>query len=492
MTPEPQEAVEPPVQRRSYLRRIESSEMGSAPVLRTLITLGIPAATAGIMQTSFEFVDTLFVSRLGKEAVSGVSLVGPLMFLMFAITTAVNVGVSALLARRLGERKLEQARRVLSWGLVVSAIVGIALTVLSLAFLDQLLGLLGGHADIVPYARQFGQIMLLGMLSMHLGTTADAALRAQGDTVTPMKVSLWANVVNAALNWYFIFGLGLGVQGSALGTLITRTLISLILLSRLWARSTEVRPVFPYISSFRDGLRTIGEIYWIGLPASVGMAAMAGSMWPINRLLVDLNPYAVGVLGIGIRVESLAMVPVFGLFSAVVPMMAYNYGARSIARCREVMWTSAWLSAVVMGTGGLAIFAFPAEFFGLFVKDPEMLPMGVEYLRALTPVYPLVAASIMVSAGFQGIGKTWAAMVLHLWRNVIIKLPLAYWFAALWGVSGVWWSFPVSSLASAGFSFAWMYLELRRLDLQFGQALEQETPTEAIVAPVEAEAPVEV
>lgn len=448
---------------RQFLRRIESHEMGTGPVLPILVTMGIPAATAGVMQTLYEFVDALFVSHLGKEQISGVSVVGPLFFFCFSVSTAISVGVSALLARRLGEGRREEARLVLSWGLLVSAVVGALLTAVPLLFLETLLSWLAGDAGIKMYARQFSEIILLGMFTMQIGVVADSALRAQGDVVTPMKVSIVANIVNAALNAYFIFVLGMGVRGSAMGTLITRSLVALILLYRLCARSTEVRPTRLRRDMLGDGLRVIGSIYWIGLPASVGMIAMSASMWPINRLLVTHNEFAVGVAGIGWRIEALATVPVFGLFSAVVPMMAYNFGARAFGRCREIMYTSAWLAALVMGVGGVALFAFPAWFFGLFSQDPEMIPMGVAYLRAMTPVYPLMAASIMMTAGFQGFGKTWVAMIMHLWRNIIVKVPLAFWFASMWGVTGVWWSFPVSTVASAGFSIGWMYLELRRL-----------------------------
>jgi Na+-driven multidrug efflux pump len=174
-----------------------------------------------------------------------------------------------------------------------------------------------------------------------------------------------------------------------------------------------------------------------------------------------MDPYAVGVLGIASRLEMFATVPVFGLFSAVLPMVGYNLGARQYGRIRSIIWTSAWLGAAVMGAGGLMLWLFPAFFFGIFTKDPQMLPIGVQYLRIMMPVYPLIGASIMMSAGFQGLGQSWIAMVMHIWRNLLTKLPFAWWFGAMWGLKGVWWSFPASTLASAGLVFAWMWWVLR-------------------------------
>jgi len=236
-----------------------------------------------------------------------------------------------------------------------------------------------------------------------------------------------------------------------------------VLVSRLWSRSSEVKPGNFLGVALGQRLRVIRDIYWMGIPSSIGMLAMSLSMLVINRLLSELNPYAVGVLGIAGRVEMLAVVPVFALFSAVMPMVGYNLGARQFDRIRRIIWTAGWLGAAIMGVGGLVVFLFPSAFFGIFSKDPEMLPMGVEYLRIMMPAYPLIGAAIMMSAGFQGLGKAWISMVMHLLRNIVVKLPFAWWFAGLWGLKGVWWSFPASSLATAGFSYGWMWLILRSL-----------------------------
>lgn len=446
------------------LRRLDTHEMGTGPIVPTLLTLGLPAAVAGVMQSLFEMTDTLFVSWLGKDEISGVSLVGPVMFCVFAVAQATNVGIAALVSRRLGQKQPDEARQVLNHGLFMSALVGLLLWAFFYVGLEPILRRLGGEAQIVPYARQFGQIMFFGIPMMCLGTAADGALRAQGNTVTPMKIGVVTNIANAALNPVLIFWLGMGVRGSATATLITRSVMCIVLVASLWSKHCAVKPGGFRNVALRRRLRVIADMYWLGLPASVGMFAMSISMVLINKLLVAMDPYAVGVMGIAGRLEMFATVPVFALFSAVVPMVGFNLGARQFERCRQVIWSAAWLSAGVMGASGLVLFCFPSFWFGLFSKDPAMLPLGVEYLRIMMPVYPLIGASIMTSAGFQGLGKAWIAMVMHLWRNIITKLPFAYWFGALWGLGGVWWSFPASTLATAGFSLGWMWLVLRRLE----------------------------
>lgn len=445
------------------IRRIESREMGTGRVLPTLVTMGLPAAIGGTTHALYELTDRLFVSWLGTDEISGVSLIMPVMFCVFATAQAVNVGIAVLLSRHLGAGRPDDARRVLNHGLLMAGLVGAAMTLGLLIFLEPLLAAMGGGTAIVPHARDFARIIFIGVLFLHIGTAADGALRAQGNTVTPMKVGILTNIINAILTPVLIFGAGWGVQGSAAATLISRSVMAAVLVSRLWSGSSEVRPGGFRAIALRERLRVIGGIYWMGTPASVGLLSMALSMVIINRLLVDMNPLAVGVMGIAGTVEMAATVPIFALFSSVLPMVGYNLGARQYERIKQIIWTAGWLAAGIMGVTGLVIFLFPAAFFGFFSKDPEMLPMGVQYFRIMMPAYPLIGVSIMMSAGFQGLGKAWIAMIIHLWRNLVTKLPLAFWFATLWGVTGVWWALPASSLASAGFTIGWMALVLRGL-----------------------------
>lgn len=461
--------------------------MGTGKILPTLITLGLPAATAGITQTLFEVADTLFISRLGKDQISGVGLVGPVIFTVFAVAQAVNVGIAALVSRSLGAKQHDRAQAVLTHGLIIAAVVGTLSTILLLLFLDPILASLGEGEGLTVYSRQFASIIFLSVLAMHMGTAADGALRAQGNTITPMKIGIAANIANIILCPILIFGLKMGVAGAATATVITRTAMAAVLLRCLWSPHSEVRPGRPAGATAFWSWRVVGAIYWMGLPASIGMAAMSVSMIFINALLTTIDPYAVGTVTIAFRIESFAFTPVFGLFSAVVPMVGYNYGARRIDRCSSTIWTASGLAAALMGAVGLLIFIMPGVFFGAFSRDPELLQMGIEYLRLQVPVYAIVGASIMSSAGFQGLGMSWMGMLSHIWRNLALKLPFAYWFAGLWGLTGVWWSFPISTALSSTIFIVFMYLILKRLRAKYcpqSETCETEPETTALVGPI--------
>lgn len=422
--------------------------MGTGRILPTLLRLGIPASAAGISQTLFEVSDALFISRLGEEQISGVSLVGPVIFLCFALAQAANVGIAALLSRRLGEDRHNDARDVLNHGLASSFIIGLTLTAALVIAKDPVLHSLGGEGNILLYASRYASIMFYAVVMLHVSTAGGSALRAQGNTITPMKIGIAANGANIALDAFFIFVLGLGVQGAAIGTLISRTGMAIASVAILWSSRSEVRPGRIRGKPLFWRWSVVGDIYWIGLPASVGMAAMASSMLVLNRLIVELDPIAVGVVGIAQRMQGFAFTPVFGLVAAAVPMVGYNLGARNLPRCSATIWTGAVVAAVFMTLVGLVFYAFPSFFFGLFIGSPDIMQMGSDFFRIVVPAYPAIGASVLLGAGFQGLGEAWIAMISHVLRTWAVRVPLAYWLAPKWGVLGVWSSFPISSVAT--------------------------------------------
>ncbi len=418
---------------------------------------------SGVLQTLFELADTLYISWLGSEQISGVALALPVMFFVYAIGTAVSVGVAALVSRHLGARKQNEAQDTLNHAFGLALTVGGSMSLVGVLAAPQLVAVLGGEGPLLEYGTQYLRIIIAAAALTHVGTVADAALRAQGNTVTPMKVMAAGNLANLILDPVFIFGLGLVVRGAAWATLLTRSVMCIVLVLQLWGPHSRVRPGRVPGLSWGVRWRVIGEIYWIGLPSSVGMLGMSFSTMVINKLLVTLNETAVGVLGIAWRLEAFALLPVFALFSAVLPMVGYNLGARLYDRCRQTIRSASVLAAALMGFLGVFLFAFPQTFMRAFGNDPAIVHMGAEYLRINSWVYAFVGWSIMLSAGFQGLGKSYLAMICQLWRTLVVKVPLAYLLAAFYGVTGVWWSFPISSLSAVALAAALMSLVLRRL-----------------------------
>jgi Na+-driven multidrug efflux pump len=238
------------------------------------------------------------------------------------------------------------------------------------------------------------------------------------------------------------------------------------LLSRLWAKGSRLKPALPWQTRPRPSLRVIRRIYAIGLPGTVGHLSMAVAGAIINVLLFRIihRPVAVGALAITMRLEMFGFVLVFAMLSAVVPMVGYNLGARQLDRCKQTIQAACAIAAAVMGWVGVVLVAAPHVFIGLFSQDPEVLSIGTQYLSVNCWTYAMIGCSIMLSAGFQGLGRTHYAMYSHLLRALIVRVPAAWVLASVWGLGGLWWSFPMSLIASLMLSVSLMRRLFRRLE----------------------------
>ena len=478
------------------LRRVHPEEMGTGPVGPTLLRLAIPAAVAGLLATTFQMVDILFIGWLGVGQVSGVGIVFPVIFFTYAIGQAAGIGVSILVGRHLGAGNELEARRSLEQALLISACVGGMISVLAPLVTQPLLQLLGTPDSVLPYGQAYLSRILLGGLLFHVGLVADAGLRAQGNTVTGMRVSLLGNALNLVLDGFFIFGpnnpptsmpnvwglstlgrlyqewgLDLGVQGGATITVICQVLVVSLLLRSLWSKRSHVRPFVHSDRSLRFRWAILGRIYAMGLPATVSIVGMSLSAWLVNLILVNIpggsGETAIGVTAVGAfmvasRLEMFAFAPIFSLGSALVPMVSYNVGAHNTERCRRVILTGCLMAGSAMALVGLVLFAFPRQFIAIFNNTPAMIDLGSDYLRINTLTYFFIGCDVMLSSGLQGLGRPGLSMVAQLLRAVVVKAPVAWALSRILGVTGVWLSSPISTAACFVFASSVMWILLRR------------------------------
>ncbi|MBN2582647.1 MAG: MATE family efflux transporter [Planctomycetes bacterium] len=470
-------------------RQLQPEEMGSGRVTRTLITLAIPSVVAGFLGTTYELVDGLFISWLGRDPINGISISATILFFAWAIGSAAQLGVATLVSRRLGEGRSGEARHVLEQSLIVAFIIGMIGSVLIPLSARPLVAFLGADGEALEQGTLYIRRIGMGIIFMHLFQVTEAGLRAQGNTVTGMRAAILGNVANLVLDGFMIFGpdhpagnapqfwglrqvadfftahgMDLGVQGGATATLLTRLLVVVILMTALCSHRSRVQIALPWRIRPRDFWRTICSVYVYGIPATVTILGMAFSNGAINKILCGHDIAAAGVLGIARRLEMFAFVPIFSLSGAVVPMVSYNLGAGLIPRCRRAIVMGCLLAGSIMGLFGAVIFVFPSPVLRLFTQESDMLAMGTSYLRINSWSYFFAGCDIVLSAGLQGLGRAALSTLAQLTRAVIVKIPVAWLLAMFMGVTGVWISSPVSTLACftlAGTLMVWALKHIR-------------------------------
>ncbi len=480
----------------ALVRRVEPHEMGTGRVFPVLVRMALPMILSGLLSTTYQLVDMLFISWLGRDQVTGVGAAFPVMFFIFAIGQAAAIGAGITVSRRLGEKRTLEARHSLEQALLASVLVGGIFSLLAPFVAGPLMSMLGAEGNVHSMGVLYLERILLGVVVFHLMLTADSGLRSQGNTMTGMKIALLINFINLALDGFFIFGpnnlpvrmpqvwplenlaqlyvafgLDHGVQGGATTSVLAHALGAGMMLIALRHPRTAVRPFI----SLRDGLRLrprlLGTLYLLGLPATVSIIGMSASGMIINRILFGLNEAAVGVLMIANRIEMLAFVPIFCIGAATIPLCGYNLGAGRIDRCRSVIVSGALTASGLMGLAGLVLFLFPGVFLSAFTSDPELLAMGSRFLRINSLSYFIIGVDVVLSNAFQGLGRPELSTLVQLVRTLIVKVPMALLLASLFGVGGVWWSFPISSFACFLVASLLMWRLLQRLALRtFPQA----------------------
>jgi MATE family, multidrug efflux pump len=475
------------------LRKVEPEEMGTGGVASTLLRMAIPTAVAGLLMTLFQVVDMLFISWLGKSQVSGVGLAFPVIFFVYAVGQAAGVGSSILISRHLGERNPKASRVALEQALLISVCIGGAFTACSPLVVRPLLMIMGPSSDVLIHAEAYLSRILLGAILFHIALVADSGLRAQGNTMTGMKIAVLGNAVNLLLDGFFIFGpnhlphgmpdvpvlrelgqlyvhwgLDLGVQGGATITVLCRLLTVALLLRSLLSRRSHIRPFLHAPRRLRFDAPVLKRIYTLGFPATVSIVGMSVSAFLINLILMKVNGEEVGKAAVGAffiahRMEMFAFMPVFSLGSALVPMVSYNMGAHDPDRCRRAIVVGCLMAGSTMAAVGVVLFAFPRQFFTIFTNAEDMIDMGSQYLRINTLSYFVIGCDVMLSSGLQGLGRSDLSMVAQLIRTIIVKVPVAWVLSWGLGVTGVWIASPISTAACFVFALTAMRILLRRM-----------------------------
>ena len=407
--------------------------------LRHVLQLALPAVGEQLLNLAVGLVDTFMVGHLGAEAVAAVGLSNQSVMLITTFFMALATGVTALIARHIGAKEADGANRILHQGYLLGAVIGLVATLLGLTFAAPVMHILRAPAEVVPLGTTYLRIVSLSFVLASWLFVGNAALRGAGDTRSPMLVMLAVNVVNIAVAYATIYGLGpipaLGVAGSAIGAMTGRgmggLIVAAILLRGRAGLRLQLRRLLP------DPVQ-IKRILNIGLPA--------GGEQLINR--VGMLVYAVAVASLGtkayaahqlaLQAESLAYMPGFGFAIAATTMIGQGLGAQQPARARSDVQMAQVSAIAIMSIMGLFFFFFPRQLLGIFINDPEVIRLGTWPLRLVAFSQPALATLMVLAGGLRGAGDTRATLAItgaSLW---LIRVPLAFLLTGPFGLMGAW------------------------------------------------------
>jgi len=440
-----------------------SRQLGEGSISRLLLTFSAPAIVGMLAQAIYNVVDRVFVGQaIGPFGIAGTTVSFPFMLVLLAFSMLIGYGAGALVSIRLGEQKKDEAEEVLGHAVVLLVVVGLVLTAFGLIFLDHLLRVFGASERVLPYARDYLQIIVAGSVLQSVGFGLNAPIRGEGNPRIAMYTLLIGALLNTVLNPIFLFGFGWGMRGAAAATVISQAVSALWVLgyflsgkSLLNLRARNLRLQWAVCAS----------IVAIGSPMfAMQMAASVMNALLNNQLRVYGGDVAISVIGIIHAVALFIAMPIFGINQGAQPIIGYNYGARKFDRVKRALQTAILFATAICLTGFLVVMIFPSQVIWLFNREDEsLMRLGTHAIRICLVMFPIIGFQIVSASYFQAVGKPKHALFLGLSRQVLLLIPAILVLPCFFGLNGLWAAIPTADLASSVLTGTWLFLELRHL-----------------------------
>lgn len=425
------------------------NKMGTMPINKLLLTMSLPIVISMLIQALYNIVDSVFVAQIGENALAALSLSFPIQNLMIAVSVGTGVGVNALLARNLGEKNHKNANRAAINGVFVIFLSYIAFAIFGLFFTRKYFEMQTSDPQIIEYGTTYLKICTVFSLGIFMEIMLERILQATGKTIYTMLSQGIGAITNIILDPILIFGLlgfpKLGVAGAALATVIGQFISMLLALYFNIKKNKEIKLK---LFGFKPHLETIKNIYSVGLPAIV-MASLGSVMtYGINKILLAFSTTATAIFGVYFKLQSFIFMPVFGLNNGMVPILAYNYGARKKKRITATIKLSIYAACFIMALGIAAFQFLPHYLLQIFNSSDEMLIIGIPALRIISINFIFAGFSIVVSSVYQAFGNGFYSLIVTFFRQIIFTLPMAFIFSKTLGINAVWASIPLAEFAS--------------------------------------------
>lgn len=424
-------------------------ELRDANIGRLMLKYFIPAFVGVFVNALYNIVDRIFIGQgVGAEALSGLSVVFPLMLIMMGFGMLIGIGSGVFVSINLGRKDKVRAEQTLGTGFTLMVVLSILIMLIIYALKKPILQSFGATAETFQYANDYLNIILAGTPFMVIGFSMNNIIRSEGNARIAMYSMLISAGANLVLDPVFIFWLGMGVKGAAWATVISWFLLSVWVVAHFRGTRSVVRLVKHNIT-IRWSILT--EIVAIGMAPFTMQIANSFVQGLINRKLIDFGgDLAVGAMGIVNSVLSMVIMAIVALNMASQPIIGYNYGARSMLRVKETLRISLIAASPIAVSAFIMIESMPGLLVRLFNTDSaELYEIAVHGLRLVILALPLVGFQIVASHFFQSIGKARVAMFATLFRQVLGLIPLLFILPEFWGISGIWLAYPIADTAAA-------------------------------------------
>ncbi len=470
-----EETKEQAVQKQQKEPEGKENKMGIVPIPRLLTGMAFPMVISMLVQACYNVVDSIFVARIkddvvvsgsaGTAALNAVGMAFPVQMLLIAFATGTCVGVNAVLSKALGEKDQKTADQTANNGIFLAGCNFILFLIIGVFFSGFLIRMQGGEGLVLTYGTQYLTIVCACSFGLYTQFIFERLLQATGRTFYSMITQMTGAVINIVLDPIFIFGLfgmpEMKVAGAALATVIGQICAAILAIIINVRKNTDIHV---NLKGFRPNLRIIARVYQVGFPSIVMQAIGSVMTSSMNRILSGLNTDSVAVFTVYFKLQSLFFMPVFGLNNGMVPILAYNYGARKRKRMVQTIKLSMTYAYLFMLVGFILFEIIPETLLRIFdTGDPSLIILGVPALRIIG--FHFLAAWFCIISGtvFQALGNGIYSLIVSVARQLVVLIPVAYVLSKIGGLDLIWWAFPIAEVISLGVSAYLLFRIYRKI-----------------------------
>ncbi len=427
----------------------QKSFLETAPIGKLLWQMSLPMIIAMMINALYGIVDRAFVGNLpgvGTLAIAGVGLTLPASLAAFALAMLTGSGTAILISLALGEKDSARAQNIFNNGVEFTILLSLITTFIFLFFLTPILRFLGADNQTLPFAYSYSVIVLWGIVFSSLAFCLTAVMRSLGDPKTATIFMIISTLLNIVLDYLLMFGWHLGIAGAAIATVISQIVNAILCLHYFWRGKSSLH--FPKIN-FKINFQVYTKIALAGTAGFSTQIAAASINVLINNILLNVGGnLAIGAITIINTLSMFFILPLVGVSQGLQPIVGYNYGAGNYARVRHSLKKAFWLMTAFSLAAMLIIQLWPTALIKLFTSDQQLISLTISGLRLFNGAMFLLPIYFICSNYYQFIGRGLTASILSLLRQVIIFAPTLFFAAHFFGLTGVWWSGPISDTLS--------------------------------------------
>ena len=423
------------------------------PVFPLLMSMAIPPMISMLIQSLYNIIDSIFVSQLGEEALTAVSLIFPLQNLSLAISCGIGIAMNAFIARHLGAKDDNKASYYATQGIVMSLAHSLLFLIIGLFFIRPFLNMFTTNQNVINYGMQYGMIVVSLVIGQFIHLAIEKMFQATGNMMMPMIMQIFGAVINIILDPILIFGyFGLpafGVAGAAIATVIGQFCGMMI---GYWITKKKIDSLEIKGSNFSFSTDILARIYQVGVPAILMQSVLSFMTVFMNMILAPISAMAITVFSVYYKLQNFLNMAVLGITNALIPIVAYNNGARRKDRAMDAIQFSLILSIGIMAIGTIVFQLFPKQLLAMFSANEEMYGLGVPALKIISFSFVFAGISMVLCAAFQALNKANTSLVITLARQLVILIPLTYGLMKCFGINVGWYAFVVTEFICAIYS----------------------------------------